>query len=89
MKDTDNIQNEIFTDLIKLRIKFIKNQNTDLFTSAWVEDEIPSGQSFSISAAKPRFLKRLYYLLIDDNFWYALHKNRFENQKNLTNRQSR
>tara|TARA_B100001173_G_scaffold307222_1_gene315387 strand:- start:53 stop:2113 length:2061 start_codon:yes stop_codon:yes gene_type:complete len=84
MKDTDSIENKIFTDLIKLRIKFIKNQNTDLFTSAWVEDEIPSGQSFSISAAKPRFLKRLYYLLIDDNFWYALHKDRFENQKNDT-----
>ena len=63
---------EIFINLINLRKVFLKNKDNTIFTDAWYKNEVPKSKLFSISRKKPKFLKRLFFLYIDDNYWKAL-----------------
>lgn len=66
------ISEEIFINLINLRKVFLKNKDNTIFTDAWYKNEVPKSKLFSISRKKPKFLKRLFFLYIDDNYWKAL-----------------
>lgn len=66
------VQNSLFQDLIKLRKLFIKHRKKNIFTNAWFKNDFPKSKSFEISGIKPKFLKRLIYLYIDDNYWRSL-----------------
>lgn len=63
---------EIFINLINLRKVFLKNKDNTIFTDAWYKNEVPKSKLFSISRKKPKFLKRLFFLYIDDNYWKGL-----------------
>tara|TARA_X000000368_G_scaffold54908_1_gene38997 strand:- start:374 stop:2449 length:2076 start_codon:yes stop_codon:yes gene_type:complete len=66
------IHAEIFKNLINLRKVFLKNKDNTIFTDAWFKNEVPRSKLFSISMKKPSFLKRLFFLYIDDNYWKSL-----------------
>lgn len=63
---------EIIKNLIKLRKVFLKNTHNSIFTDVWFKNEMPRSKLFLISRTKPKFLRRLFFLYIDDNYWKNL-----------------